>query len=188
MTTDKKLPLYIYLILIVVTALQITLFSYRYFNQKKMYYADEYFTYGLANSATQPFLYGSKLYTFDNYDVTLTGDEFRNYISTNEDTAFNYKTCWNNQVSDTLPPLYQLIVHTISSFNADSFSWGWAFYINLTAFVIAQFFLFRIKRIMNPPKKSFSFSDGSIRRLSQGGMHFLFAASGDLRSAARMLL
>lgn len=143
MTTDKKLPLYIYLILIVVTALQITLFSYRYFNQKKMYYADEYFTYGLANSATQPFLYGSKLYTFDNYDVTLTGDEFRNYISTNEDTAFNYKTCWNNQVSDTLPPLYQLIVHTISSFNAGSFSWGWAFYINLTAFVIAQFFLFR---------------------------------------------
>ena len=143
MTTDKKLPLYIYVILIVVTALQITLYSYRYFNQKKMFCVDEYFTYGLANSATQPFLYGSKLHICDNYDVTLTGDEFRYYISTNEDTAFNYKTCWNNQVSDTLPPLYQLIIHTISSFNAGSFSWGWAFYINLTAFVIAQYFLFR---------------------------------------------
>lgn len=143
MTNEKKLPVYVYVLLIVITALQITLFSYRYFNQKKMFYADEYFTYGLANSATQPFLYGSKLYTFDNYDVTLTGDEFRYYISTNEDTAFNYKTVWNNQVSDTLPPLYQLIVHTISSFHPGSFSWAWAFYINLTAFIGAQFFLFR---------------------------------------------
>ena len=45
---------------------------------------------------------------------------------------------------DVHPPLYYALLHTISSFFADDFSWWWAFAINLAAFVISQIFLYQL--------------------------------------------
>lgn len=103
---------------------------------------DEFFSYGLANSYKRTFLYGSSLYVDDNYDVWMTGDDFRYYIRTNENTRFCFDSVWYNQAEDLTPPLYYSILHTICSIDTEGFSWWYAFAINLVSYVVTLIFLY----------------------------------------------
>lgn len=130
--------------LVPVILLQLLLYIIIFCTQKTAHHEDEYFSYGMANSHDRPFLYGSAYSVYDNYNSWMSGADFREYISVQEGEAFDYATVWKNQALDTHPPLYFALLHTISSFFADDFSWWWAFAINLAAFVISQIFLYRL--------------------------------------------
>lgn len=58
------------------------------------HHEDEYFSYGLANSQNRVYLYGSAFQVPDNYNVWMTGDDFKYYIETNEESRFSYDTVW----------------------------------------------------------------------------------------------
>ena len=135
------------LLFVIITILQ-TAFLIGVFTLKKTgYHEDEFFTYGLSNSYMHPYLYGSDLQVTDNYDVWMTGDDFKYYIRTNSDTKFRYDSVWYNQAKDTNPPLHYAIIHTISSVMCEKFSWWYAFAVNLVCFWVFQlcFYLLNIQ-------------------------------------------
>lgn len=137
-----------YIALALLILIQVLFFSYLFAKEKTSYHEDEFFSYGLSNSYYRPFMYGSEHLVFDNINTWETGDSFKNYIQTNDDTNFSYGSVWNNQIEDMHPPLYYVILHTISSMFPNQFSWWWGFSINLVAFVATQFFVFLIFRKM----------------------------------------
>ncbi len=130
--------------LVSVILLQLLFYIVIFSTQKTAHHEDEYFSYGMANSHDRPFLYGSAYSVYDNYNSWMSGADFAEYISVQKGETFDYATVWENQAFDTHPPLYYALLHTISSFFADDFSWWWAFAINLAAFVISQIFLYRL--------------------------------------------
>lgn len=140
--TEKKTGRLYAVIMAAVIIIQCLTLVYIFEFRRTSYHEDEVFSYGLSNSYKYPFLYGSASYVPDNYDVWLTGDTFKNYIRTNEETRFRYDSVWSNQAEDLTPPLYYAILHTISSVDTGGFSWWYAFAINLVCFLITQVFLY----------------------------------------------
>lgn len=133
-----------HIVLAVIILVQIFTYIFLFSAHKSVFYEDEYFSYGLANSYYKPFLYGSEFKKFDNYNTWLSGDDFKYYIQTNDDTAFSYGSVYSNQAKDTMPPLYYIIIHTISSVFKNRFSWWWGFCVNLAVFALTQVFLYKI--------------------------------------------
>ncbi|UKI17161.1 MAG: hypothetical protein L6V87_04995 [Ruminococcus sp.] len=130
--TLKKQKFSVYnIIFIIVVIAQLIFLSVSFAVNNTAHHEDEYFSYGLANSQNRVYLYGSAFQVPDNYNVWMTGDDFKYYIETNEESRFSYDTVWKNQAADTHPPLYYAVLHTICSFFPDQFSWWWAFGINL---------------------------------------------------------
>lgn len=134
---------------VVIVALQLAFIVFFFANYKTSYHEDEFFSYSLSNSYYRPFIYGSEHQVSDNYNVWMKGSEFKYYIETNDDTRFKYDSVWYNQTSDVHPPLYYAVLHTISSFFPNQFSWWWGFSINLFCFVISQIFLFKISSTLS---------------------------------------
>jgi len=151
MTEKKSERLYAVLLAAVIIIQCLTL-VYIFQFRRTSYHEDEVFSYGLSNSYKYPFLYGSASYVPDNYDVWLTGDTFRNYIRTNEETRFRYDSVWSNQAEDLTPPLYYTVLHTISSVNTGSFSWWYAFAINLVCFPVTAVFLYMLSAKLSRSK------------------------------------
>lgn len=136
------------LILLVSVILQIVLFTYN-FAQKNAFLTDEFYTYGLSNSYYKPFLCSEKWHAYPN-NVWLTGDEFKYYLRTNKDTAFSFGSVMYNLSQDTTPPVYYIVLHMVSSVFAGSFSWWWAFCINILCFAAAQILLYKIFALYAP--------------------------------------
>lgn len=142
--TLKKQKFSVYnIIFIIVVIAQLIFLSVSFAVNNTAHHEDEYFSYGLANSQNRVYLYGSAFQVPDNYNVWMTGDDFKYYIETNEESRFSYDTVWKNQAADTHPPLYYAVLHTICSFFPDQFSWWWAFGINLFCFAVTQVFLYK---------------------------------------------
>lgn len=141
--TEKKQRDTVYLVLLVlIVIIQCVFYTFLFMEKKTGYHEDEFFSYGLSNSYKRPFLYGSDLQQYDNYDVWMTGDEFQNYLIPNDNTKFSYDSVWFNQATDTNPPFYYAVLHTISSVFSGKFSWWYAYSINLICFVVSQIFLY----------------------------------------------
>lgn len=132
------------IIFFIIVLLECMIYVFIFSEYKTGYHEDEFFSYALSNSYYRPYLYGSDLQVMDNYDVWLTGDDFKYYIRTNDKTKFKYDSVWYNQKTDTNPPLYYALLHTISSFFSNDFSWWYAFSINIVCFIVSQVFLFLI--------------------------------------------
>ncbi len=123
--------------------LQIICYVLTFTMKKQVFHEDEFFTYALSNSSDRPFIYGSKWLDIENYNSWETGDSFRYYVRTTGETAFDYVNVWKNQAADVHPPLYYVLIHTISSFFPESFSWWWGFLLNLVSFAVTQVFLYK---------------------------------------------
>lgn len=136
------------LILAIIVILQIVFFAVTAAAQKTALHEDEYFSYGLSNSYYRPFLYGSTLKVPDNSNIWMTGNDFSEYIKTNDDTAFSYGSVWHNQAEDTHPPLYYAFLHTICSVFKNTFSIWYGLILNLVCFAICQFFLYKLFRLL----------------------------------------
>lgn len=105
---------------------------------KENFHIDEMLSYGLSNnhSALATFFEDGVRYTADN-------DPFKEYLTANKDSRFDYKMVWQNQENDVHPPFYYAIVHTICSIFAGSFSKWYAGAVNI---VFALLLLFVIRK------------------------------------------
>ena len=131
------------IVFIAIILIQMICLVLTFVTQKTANHEDEFFSYALSNSYYRPFIYGSAHQVRDNINVWMTGDDFKYYIETNENTRFHYDSVWSNQTADVHPPLYYAVLHTICSFFPNHFSWWWAFSINLICFAVTQFFLYK---------------------------------------------
>ncbi len=150
----KQIPRHISVCLLAVIIILQLLSGAGHFSYKNKFIQDEYFTYGIANSYYRPFLIGNSLDSkeWNNFNKMMHGSDFKYYICTNKDTAFRYDSVLSNSAKDTTPPVYYLLLHTISSLFPEQFSWWWGFSINCVAFVIEQIFLYLIFREISGSK------------------------------------
>lgn len=92
---------------------------------KKNLHVDEILTYGLAN-------YSSGWITPSEGKIYSPSESvFLEYTTVRKDSKFDYGNVWQNQLGDTHPPLYYMLVHTICSLFPDKFSIWYAGVVNI---------------------------------------------------------
>lgn len=133
----------IYIILFIIIILQLFRIIYSFAFLKEDYHSDEQWSFGLANSYYEPYIYQDADETcFTHKDEWLSPDIFKNYITVSKDQRFSYDSVFYNQSKDLHPPLYYLILHTICSFFPEKFSFWYGFSLNIIFFIVTQIFLF----------------------------------------------
>lgn len=103
-----------YIFLIILLLLQFLL-CLHFGNEKAGFHEDEIATYGLANSP-------DGIWPTWGINQWRSGEEYKNSFLVNQNTRFSYTMVYENQEKDVHPPLYYMIIHTISSFVPGVFS------------------------------------------------------------------
>lgn len=136
-----------------------------YANAKQGYFVDELWSYGLANSYYHPDVgWNGAL-----QNGWVTGNYFHDYLRVLPNQRFAYGSVIYNQVYDYHPPLFYMVLHTISSFFPNTFSKWYALIPNIIYFAISMLLLFVLaKRIFKNewlalvPVIAYGFSAGAI--------------------------
>lgn len=89
-----------------------------------------------------------------------TREDAENYIKA-KNNRFNYKSVYYNQVQDVHPPLFYIIVHTVSSIFSNSFSKYIIFFINLPFFIGTCILIWKILNLIRK-KINFNFNRNFI--------------------------
>lgn len=127
--------------------------------QKQGYFVDEVWSYGLANSKEY-----AHIYSPEGWDQHwIEPQYFKSYIEVDPGEGFSYESVFKNQENDNHPPLFYLILHTVSSFFPGQFSKWYGILPNLVYLLITNIFLYRLLR-----KLSFSRSASVIGMLFYG--------------------
>ncbi len=138
-------------LLIILILIALFFYTVLFFFKKESYDGDEIWSYGLANSYYNPFLHNSGTWDnnkdnryLQNFNTWITGDEFHNYLTVQENERFTYDSVWYNQSADVHPPFYYALLHTICSFFPDYFSPWFGLFINYIAFIIVMCVLYKL--------------------------------------------
>lgn len=100
-------------VLMVVQILVLLFFA----GQKKGYFIDEIYSWGLSNSYYKPFVA-----SYDVFDRWIEGDVFEDYMTVGEGERFAYGSVYYNQTQDVHPPLYYMLFHTLCSLTPGVFN------------------------------------------------------------------
>ncbi len=114
--------------------------------------ADETWSFGLANSYDYPLFWedgGGPSPRNDFYNKWYNGNKWFNYITVQPNETFAFDRVYNNQKKDLSPPLYYMLIHFVCSLFPNTFSPWFGYIINIIAFIITQFFLFKLLLIIN---------------------------------------
>ncbi len=116
-------------------------------SQKSYYYIDEYASYALSNISNNSFVYCSNTVPEsanfkDGVRYEPASKAFAAITGVDDSRRFNYVNVWKNQINDTHPPFYYMLLHTSCSFFPGIFSKWFAGFIN----VISALWLFWIAR------------------------------------------
>lgn len=103
-----------YINLILILMLQLVLCIY-FGNEKYGFHEDEIATYALSNSP-------DGIWPTWGINQWKSGTEYKNSFLINENSKFSYTMVYGNQERDVHPPLYYIIIHSISSFVPGVFS------------------------------------------------------------------
>lgn len=144
------------IVLIFIIVAQLCWTTYNFVFQKQGCHSDEIWSYGLANSYYQPFIYLRDGVFIDNgtsADVIncnewVSGETFHNYITVQKGERFSYASVYHNQSLDHHPPLYYALLHTICSFFPETFSFWFAYSLNCIFLVFTQIFLYKLIKIL----------------------------------------
>lgn len=141
---------FIYLLLTLIIFAGIVRFSYGFFVEKKGTHSDEEWSYGLANSYYEPYIYSSDDDQYSkNNNLWLSGDILKNYLTVQKGERFSFGSVYYNMSCDTHPPLYFFVLHFLSSFFVDQYVPALALLINLICYVILSIYLYRILYLMS---------------------------------------
>ena len=113
---------------------------------KQNYFIDEIYSYGLANNKE-----GLELSVSEFYKYEPASDLYKEYMAVNENERFDYGMVWENQHKDVHPPLYYVLLHTISSLFPGEFSIWFAGIINIVFGLATLFVLRKIIRLFDNP-------------------------------------
>lgn len=147
-----KTKYFIYISLSVIIFLQLANITNIIVNKKNAFHSDEIFSYGLANSFYEPYLDTDSIRDRigdghqENIGHWISGDVIRKYVTVQKGEQFRYDSVWYNQSKDRHPPLYYSVIHTISSFFPDTFSYIFGFAVNFVCFAVTQIFLYKLSR------------------------------------------
>ena len=145
-----------YLLLILLIAAQLIYTSFCFVTKKQGCHSDEIWSYGLANSYYQPFIYMKDGVFIDdmtvddviNYNEWESGKVFKDYITVQPGERFAYGSVYHNQTLDHHPPLYYMLLHTVCSFFTNSFSLYYSFFLNCIFLTVTQVFLYKLSKLI----------------------------------------
>lgn len=141
---DKVEKTNIYIIFAVILFVQIVFMLY-YCNMKQGFFVDEIWSYGLSNS-----YYHAQIWEDNGLDnVKIDPEMFKSYLTVNKGEEFSYGSVIYNQTHDAHPPLFYLVLHTISSFFPGQFSKWFGLIPNIFYFAISMFLLLKIARCIS---------------------------------------
>ena len=95
-------------------------------SNKENFNVDEIYSYGLANHQG-----GIDISFEDSKTYNSSVEPYLEYLTVNKSHRFDYENVWKNQINDVHPPLYYVILHTICSIFAGTFSKWYAGSINI---------------------------------------------------------
>ena len=139
-----------YAVLFVIILLQLA-FLIHFMNIRTVVNADETWAFGFANSYQYPFFYenGAKpSLQNDFYNKWHDGSVWFNYITVQPNETFAFDKVYINQSLDCHPPFHFYLIHFICSFFPNSFSLWFGYIINIAAFIITQFFIYRLSLLL----------------------------------------
>ena len=145
-----------YMLLILLIAVQLIYTSFCFVTKKQGCHSDEIWSYGLANSYYQPFIYMKDGVFIDdmtvddviNYNEWESGEVFKDYITVQPGERFAYGSVYHNQTLDHHPPLYYMLLHTVCSFFPNSFSLYYSFFLNCIFLIVTQVFLYKLSKLI----------------------------------------
>ena len=165
----------IYIIFAVILFVQIVFMLY-YCNMKQGFFVDEIWSYGLSNS-----YYHAQIWEDNGLDnVKIEPEIFKSYLTVNKGEEFSYGSVIYNQTHDAHPPLFYMVLHTISSFFPGKFSKWFGLIPNVIYFAIAMYLLLRVARCIS--KKNifnilvlvlYGFSIGAVNSVTYVRMYML---------------
>lgn len=103
---------------------------------KEGFHMDELYSYGLSNSNYSPFPFANNKW--------LSGDYYQNYLTTDLETNFDYGSVIYNQTKDVHPPVYYILLHTISSLFPKIFSKWIGLGLNIIFSTLILFLVYEI--------------------------------------------
>ena len=126
-----------------------------HFSNKKTFHVDEQWSYAHANSNNGAFLdkdIDSFFKLTDNirnrlFNQKIEGRIFHNYLTVQKEDIFTYNNIDKNLAKDVHPPLYHILLHTISSFYPDTFSKWFAGSLNLVFFVFLYIAVYKLAKL-----------------------------------------
>lgn len=140
MNSDKKFKkVKIAIVLTIILAIFIVLSCYKQ-AEKVDYNMDEIVTYTFANNT------GNKQWEWQK-KLDNPKESLEVFFTTNEyNPPFNYKNVWKNSKNDTHPPLYYMLVHTMSSICYGQFNKWIPFSVNVLFGCLTIFMVYKIAR------------------------------------------
>lgn len=140
----------IYFLLVIIILTGIGRFSYAFFVEKQGTHSDEEWSFGLANSYYEPYIYSSDDDQYSkNNNQWLSGDVLKNYLTVQKGERFSFGSVYYNMSCDMHPPLYFFVLHFLSSFFVDQYVPALALLINLICYVILSIYLYRLLCLMS---------------------------------------
>lgn len=119
-------------------------------SQKQSYHIDGFYSYNLANSKHSIIVNLDEKTRYEPAEFP-----FNEYLTVNQNNRFDYENVWDRQTGDVHPPLYYVLLHTISSFFPNTFSKWLSCSINIVALLIILFFVQKIIKQLTDNKYIF---------------------------------
>jgi len=105
-------------VILLIAAAVITITGYGVLKQGM--FIDEIYSFGLSNSYYTPFV--RDIHSTDETVIRLTQKEMFDYLTVNDEDDFAYASVYHNQAEDVHPPLYYMLMHTVSSVFRNTYS------------------------------------------------------------------
>ena len=123
---------------------------FHYFSLKNNLHLDEQWSYAHANSSQGAFLTSGADHFLRISDVAplfnrwINFPSLNDYITVQQDEVFKYSHIWDNLKVDVHPPLYHVLLHTVSSFFVDNISKWHGAGLNIVIWVALLFVLYKL--------------------------------------------
>ena len=164
-----------FFVLVLIFVIQLILYTCIGLNKQALF-CDETLSYGFANSEEYNFLDAIP------QSKWVSSDVFVNYLTSSPNKAFNLWPTYRNQIYDAHPPLYNSLIHIVSSFLGTNFNIWPGIGINLFLLIFSDLLLFYISsKILNSRPYAllvvilYSFSSSGISNVLLTRMYFLLS-------------
>ena len=127
--------------LFAIIVVQLGTITYMFAFEKEGFHQDDAWSYQFANGnyETGMGIATDKDGNFKNANRWVDSELVREYMEVQDGMEFHYDSVLCNMSIEKNPPLHSIFVHTVCSFFPNTFSWWYAYAVNVLAFIATMF-------------------------------------------------
>lgn len=118
---------------------------------KREYHSDEIWSFGIANGSYGGAVFQDSEGTPINNNKWMSAEVFHENLTVQEEERFHFSMPYDNSVNDAHPPLSFMLIHLLSSFFPDQFSFWFYIPINILALILCDIYLYKTMKLYNLP-------------------------------------